>query len=78
MNMILHGATTAEIAPGGHSTLAGPHFLASGEERRLGGNGLKTFDYVVANPPFSTSAWRNGFEPEHDEYRRFEHGKGES
>ena len=24
---------------------------------------LKTFDFVVANPPFSTKAWSNGFDP---------------
>ncbi|MFQ5771981.1 MAG: N-6 DNA methylase, partial [bacterium] len=32
---------------------------------------LKTFNYVVANPPFSYKAWRTGFDPEHDQYERF-------
>ena len=32
-----------------------------------GANGsLKTFDFVVANPPFSTKAWSNGFDPAND------------
>ena len=35
---------------------------------------LKTFDFVVANPPFSTKAWSNGFDPVHDLYDRFEDG----
>jgi hypothetical protein len=32
---------------------------------------LKTFDFVVANPPFSTKAWTNGFDPANDRYGRF-------
>jgi type I restriction enzyme M protein len=36
--------------------------------------GLKTFDFVVANPPFSFKAWSNGFHPEADEFKRFEFG----
>lgn len=63
MNMWLHGEPTAEIARG-RSTLSNPAFV--------NGNGsLKTFDYAVANPPFSYKAWRNGFDPEHDPYDRF-------
>lgn len=64
MNMILHDAPTAEITPGGYSTLANPQFKARD-------GALKTFDFVVANPPFSNKAWRNGFKPEEDEYKRF-------
>jgi type I restriction enzyme M protein len=30
-----------------------------------------TFDFVVANPPFSNKAWSNGFDPFHDLYERF-------
>jgi type I restriction enzyme M protein len=63
MNMWLHGEPTAEIARG-QSTISNPFFL--------NGNGsLKTFDYAVANPPFSYKSWRNGFQPEHDPYDRF-------
>ena len=65
MNMILHNNPTAEIWK--DNTLSTPHFKEK--------NGsLKTFDYAVANPPFSTKAWSNGLNPEHDEYKRFEYG----
>ena len=53
MNMILHNNPTAEIKKG-QSTLSNPLFL---DERGR----LKTFDFVVANPPFSYKAWSNGF-----------------
>lgn len=65
MNMILHDNPTAEIWQG--NTLASPHWLAPD-------GGLKTFDFVVANFPFSTKAWSNGFDPAHDLYGRFEFG----
>ena len=63
MNMILHGSPTAEVARG-NSTLAKPAFT---EESGW----LKKFDYVVANPPFSSKNWTNGFNPENDEFGRF-------
>jgi type I restriction enzyme M protein len=63
MNMWLHGEPTAEIKRG-QSTLSNPLFFNKD-------GSLKTFDYAVANPPFSTKAWRNGFDPEHDHYDRF-------
>jgi type I restriction enzyme M protein len=62
MNMILHDNPTAEIKQG--NTLANPLF---NDDR---GN-LKTFDYVVANPPFSDKRWSNGVTPENDEFDRF-------
>jgi type I restriction enzyme M protein len=65
MNMILHSHPTAEIKQG--NTLAGPLFLEQD-------GGLKTFDFGVANPPFSSKSWRSGFDPEHDLYDRFEDG----
>ncbi len=65
MNMILHDAPTAEIWQG--NTLANPHWKEKDGR-------LKTFDYAVANPPFSYKAWSNGLDPEHDEYGRFEYG----
>ena len=43
MNMILHDNPTALIMQG--NTLANPLLTEAGQ--------LKTFDYVVANPPFS-------------------------
>jgi type I restriction enzyme M protein len=67
MNMILHNNADAEIAPGGHSTLAEPEF-------KNDNSALKTFDFAVANPPFSFKAWNTGFNPADDCYARFEYG----
>jgi type I restriction enzyme M protein len=53
MNMILHDNPTALILQG--NTLADPKFKE--------GETLKTFDYVVANPPFSDKRWSNGVGP---------------
>ena len=61
MNMILHNAPTAFIAQG--NTLANPKFKD--------GDTLKTFDYVVANPPFSDKGWTNGVDLANDPYQRF-------
>jgi type I restriction enzyme M protein len=61
MNMILHDYATAEIEQG--NTLAAPKFLDD--------TTLKTFDYVVANPPFSDKRWSTGLDPEHDPHGRF-------
>ena len=65
MNMILHGHPTAELWRG--NTLAAPYFKNSD-------GSLKTFDFAVANPPFSAKAWSSGLDPAHDEFRRFEYG----
>jgi len=62
MNMILHNNPTAEIKQG--NTLANPLFLNENGE-------LKTFDYVVANPPFSDKRWGNGVDTENDPHARF-------
>ena len=64
MNMILHDFPTANIMAG--NTLSNPKFLD-------GGN-LRTYDYVVANPPFSDKSWSTGLTPEQDTYKRFEWG----
>jgi type I restriction enzyme M protein len=61
MNMILHDYATAEIEQG--NTLSDPKFTE--------GAALKTFDYVVANPPFSDKRWSTGLDPEHDVHDRF-------
>ena len=63
MNMILHNNPTAEIKKG-QSTLSNPLFLNNH------GN-LMTFDYSVANPPFSLKNWTQGFNPQEDEFGRF-------
>ncbi|MCC2638437.1 MAG: type restriction-modification system subunit [Moraxellaceae bacterium] len=65
MNMVLHDCPTAEIWQ--DNTLSSPHFTQNETS-------LKTFDYVVANPPFSTKAWSNGIDPLNDLYGRFEYG----
>lgn len=56
MNMILHDYATAEIKQG--NTLANPHFLDPADA------GLRAFDYVVANPPFSDKRWSTGLHPD--------------
>ena len=63
MNMILHNNPEADIWRG--NTISAPHF-------KNPDGGLKTFDFVVANPPFSSKNWSNGIDPENDEYGRFE------
>jgi type I restriction enzyme M protein len=66
MNLILHDCPTGEIWQ--DNTLAAPHF----KDEKTGA--LKTFDFVVANPPFSTKAWSNGFDPANDLFKRFQLG----
>ncbi|WRC41688.1 type I restriction-modification system subunit M [Helicobacter pylori] len=73
MNMILHNSTGADIAKGGSSTLSNPFFIKNGM--------LQTFDYVVANPPFSLKNWTDGLsiDPKskqviNDSFNRFEDG----
>ena len=61
MNMILHDNAEALIYQG--NTLADPKFID--------GAALKTFDYVVANPPFSDKRWSNGIDAANDPYERF-------
>jgi type I restriction enzyme M protein len=60
MNMILHHNPGAVIEQG--NTLADPKFLD--------GDQLKTFDFVVANPPFSDKRWSTGLVG--DQFKRFE------
>jgi type I restriction enzyme M protein len=64
MNMILHDFPTANILTG--NTLSSPKFLD--------GNNLRTYDYVVANPPFSVKTWSTGINPSADIYQRFSWG----
>ncbi|WRA79238.1 type I restriction-modification system subunit M [Helicobacter pylori] len=73
MNMILHNSADADIAKGGSSTLSNPLFIKNGM--------LQTFDYVVANPPFSLKNWTDGLsiDPKskqviNDHFNRFEDG----
>ena len=61
MNMILHGNEIADIRKG--DTITSPE-LTQGAQ-------LRTFDFVVMNPPFSVKSWSNGLE---NAYGRFEFG----
>lgn len=62
MNMWLHGYPEAMVA--GKNTLSNPQFKENDGR-------LKRFDFVVANPPFSTKSWSNGISPMDDEFNRF-------
>src|SRR5262245_58244525 len=64
MNMILHDFPTANVLSG--NTLAAPKFK-DGEQ-------LRTYDYVVANPPFSDKTWTTGLTPSKDPFQRFAWG----
>ena len=65
MNMILHNNATAKIWKG--NTISDPQWKD--------GNGkLKTFDFAVANPPFSNKNWTSGINPQEDEFDRFTWG----
>ncbi len=63
MNTILHNHPTANIAPH-DNTLVHPAFKNEH-------GGLKTFDFAVANPPFSAKSWTQGLIPSNDSYNRF-------
>jgi type I restriction enzyme M protein len=65
MNMILHDFPTANVVSG--NTLAAPKFK-DGEQ-------LRTYDYVVANPPFSDKTWTTGLTPSSDPFQRFAWGE---
>jgi type I restriction enzyme M protein len=64
MNMILHDFPGANIVQG--DTLAAPKFKD--------GERLRTYDYVVANPPFSDKTWATGLTPPNDPFQRFAWG----
>ncbi len=70
MNMILHDFPTASIMTG--NTLSDPKFK-DGEKN--GAEQLRTYDYVVANPPFSVKTWGTGLTPANDPYQRFAWGE---
>jgi type I restriction enzyme M protein len=65
MNLVLHNKATGTIAR--ENTLAHPFYKDGDQDSNL----LKRFDYVVANPPFSLSAWGLGFDSSNDAYGRF-------
>lgn len=61
MNMFLHGNETADIRI--DNTLTKPQFLENGR--------LKTFDYCVANPPFSVKKWNTDMDETYDRFTGF-------
>ena len=65
MNMVLHNSPSAEIWR--DNTLSAPHFVNKD-------GSLKTFDFIVANPPFSDKAWGTGVTTDKDKFKRFEYG----
>ncbi|WP_415886175.1 type I restriction-modification system subunit M [Providencia rettgeri] len=65
MNMILHNNATAKIWKG--NTISDPQWKEANGQ-------LKTFDFAVANPPFSNKNWTNGINPQEDEFGRFSWG----
>lgn len=62
MNMVIHNNADAELWRG--NVITQPHF-------KNPNGGLRTFDFVVANPPFSDKAWSTGLE---QGFGRFEDG----
>ncbi|MDQ9817782.1 type I restriction-modification system subunit M [Acinetobacter bereziniae] len=64
MNMILHGdvGEGAKITQG--NTLSSPEYKDEAGQ-------LMSFDFAVANPPFSSKNWTNGLTPNSDEFDRF-------
>ena len=62
MNMILHGNADADIVKG--DTITSPQFTHNDQ--------LRTFDFAVANPPFSVKSWSSGLD---NDYGRFEFGR---
>jgi len=62
MNMFIHNAPLAVIK--NEDTISSPQFIENEK--------LKTFDFAVANPPFSDKAWSNGINEEDDTFERFD------
>jgi type I restriction enzyme M protein len=64
MNLILHNKAEDVDGICKGDTITSPQLVE--------GDRLRTFDFAVANPPFSEKSWSNGLE---NEYRRFEYGR---
>lgn len=63
MNFILHNKGTGEIKSG--NTLANPAYTDDF-------GGLKKFDFIVMNPPFSDKDWTDGIKITEDKFKRFD------
>ena len=68
MNMILHNNATAKIWQG--NTISDPQWKETKGRKDANGQ-LKTFDFAVANPPFSNKNWTSGINPNEDKFGRF-------
>lgn len=66
MNMILHDCPSADIWQ--DDTLSEPQWKQED-------GSLKTFDFAVANPPFSYKSWSSGINVSEDPFKRFEYGE---
>lgn len=64
MNMILHNNATAATTIWQGNTLSDPQWKEANGK-------LKTFDFAVANPPFSNKNWTSGLDPKKDPFERF-------
>ena len=67
MNMFLHDKPEAEIWQ--DNTLSNPKWKDKRDEKIL-----RTFDFIVMNPPFSDKAWMNGVNTGNETYNRFAYG----
>ena len=67
MNMVLHDSPNC-------GDLEGQHPLKPALQKPRWRTSCKTFDFVVANPPFSDKAWSNGVDTVNDEFGRFAYG----
>ena len=63
MNLVLHHKDTGRVERG--NTLVDPFF-------KDGFGQLRTFDFIVMNPPFSDKSWSDGLKASDDPYHRFE------
>ncbi|NLH36349.1 MAG: SAM-dependent DNA methyltransferase [Lactococcus chungangensis] len=63
MNFILHNKGTSDIKSG--NTLANPAYTDDF-------GGLKKFDFIVMNPPFSDKDWTDGIKITEDKFKRFD------
>lgn len=63
MNLVLHQKGTGKVERG--NTLVDPFF-------KDGFGQLRTFDFIVMNPPFSDKSWSDGLKASEDPYHRFE------
>jgi type I restriction enzyme M protein len=56
MNFVLHNFPSGEVA-GNYSTFSDPRYWEPQKEF----SEIRRFDFIVANPPFSTKNWTNGY-----------------